>query len=131
MARVLIVDDSPMMLAFISDVLEKYAKSLYDSTWELKISTAESAMQALELLKENFYELIITDIMMSKMDGWEFIKELRKENSRKDLPIVVVSAIDGVDLKYGAIRNGASAWFTKPIATKEFSQAIFRLLAER
>lgn len=131
MARILVVDDSEMMLSLVDDVLQKYAKELYQSEWSLKITPVTSAVAALELFKNNHYELVITDIMMSKMDGWEFIRELRKEHSRSALPIVVVSAIDGVDLKYAAIRNGASSWFTKPLHPREFAKSVFRLLSER
>ena len=131
MARILVVDDSKMMLKLIEAILTKYSNALYESTWDLKITTASSGIEALELFRNNHYELLITDIMMSKMDGWEFIRTLRKDNTRSNLPIVVVSAIDGADLKYAAVRHGASLWFTKPLSPKSFSTAVFRLLAER
>jgi len=131
MARVLLVDDSPMMLKLLEDVLVKHGAELYNSEWPLQITLAANAMEALELFRDNTYELLITDILMSRMDGWEFIRELRKKYNRSELPIVVCSALDGADLQYEAVRNGASLWFTKPIHPKEFANAVFRLLAER
>lgn len=131
MARILIVEDDKITLHFLSDVLKQYAKHYYCSPWNLRISKANTAEEGLEFLKQHAFELIISDVLMAKMDGWQFIKEVRKDKNQADLPIVVVSAIDGTELEYYAKRHGASLWFTKPIKPKEFSKQIFSLIAER
>lgn len=131
MARVLLIEDDKVTMQLLSDVLNQYAKHHYHSPWDLRISKAETAEEGLELLKQHSFELILTDIMLARMDGWQFIKEVRKNKNHADLPIVVVSAIDGTELEYYAKRHGASLWFTKPIKPKEFSKQIFTLIAER
>ena len=131
MARILVIDDDKSTLEFIKDMLYKYAKVSYTSDWELKISTVTSAISALDLIKESNFELIITDILMARMDGWEFIRELRKKFPQFDTPIVVMSAIQGIDLKYECMRHGASAWFQKPLDIKAFTTGVFNLIQER
>jgi CheY-like chemotaxis protein len=131
MARVLVVDDDTSILEFVKDILHKYAKKEYKSDWELRVTTVPSAIKALEVVKEHNFELIITDILMAKMDGWEFIREIRKKFPQFDTPIVVMSAVRGIDLKYESMRHGASGWFEKPIRPKEFATEVFKLVQER
>ena len=131
MARILLVDDDGLFLEMTKDFLEKYSKEFYTSDWELRLTLCSSAISALEVVNEHAFELIITDIMMAKMDGWEFIKEIRKRYPQFEVPIVVVSAVKTVDLEYDGMRNGASAWFYKPLHPKEFSKEIFKLINTR
>lgn len=131
MARILIVDDDPVFLSMVSDALHQHAASEYQSDWDLRVTLCKDALAALEHVNIHAFELIITDIMMARMDGWEFIREIRKRFPQFDVPIVVVSAIDGIELKYEGMRHGASAWFHKPINPESFSKEIFRLVQER
>lgn len=131
MAQVLLVKDAIIDQVLFTDILNKYKDQYYQSPQDLKIVVVPSAEEALEMLKEYSFELIISDIMLARMDGWEFIKEVRKNKSQSELPIVVVSAIDGTELEYYSKRHGASLWFTKPVKPKEFAKQIFSLIAER
>lgn len=132
MSRILICEDDAVAAQFIEDLLVKTAPELYSSPYELKITKVNNAIEALNLFETGFsFELVITDVLMAKMNGYEFIKKLREKHSQGELPIVVVSAIDGVELAYQASRAGASAWFTKPLKLKEFSKTVFNLLLER
>jgi CheY-like chemotaxis protein len=131
MARVLVVDDDQSLLDFVKEILYKYAKTEYKSDWALRITTVTNAINALEIVKEHNFELIITDILMARMDGWEFIKEIRKKFPQFATPIVVISAIEGIDIEYESVRHGASAWFQKPLRPKEFSEEVFKLIQER
>jgi CheY-like chemotaxis protein len=131
MARVLVVDDDTAVLAFVKEILHKYAKTEYKSEWALRVTAVTSALQALSIVKEHNFELIITDILMARMDGWEFIREIRKKFPQFETPIVVISAIEGIDLEYESVRHGASAWFQKPLRPKEFCTEVFKLIQER
>lgn len=128
MARILIVDDDSVILELIKDCLSKYAAVYYTSEWDLKIDAVNSAVDAITLVKDNNYELIITDILMAKMDGWEFIRELRKRFPMFKIPIFVMSAIKGVELEYQASKHGVSKVFTKPISPKAFAKDVFAFL---
>lgn len=128
MARILIVDDNSSHLDMMREMLLKFAEHEYKSQWNLAIHTATDASMALDLVKANNYELLVVDVLMAKMNGFEFIREVRKKFPQLRVPIVVVSAIDGVELEYQAIRHGASAWFSKPLSPKKFARDIFSLL---
>jgi len=131
MARVLLVDDDSSVLKFVEDILHKYVAIEYKSEWELRVTAVNSAIKALEIVNEHNFELIITDILMARMDGWEFIREIRKKFPQFETPIVVMSAIEGAELEYESMRHGASAWFHKPLHPKEFANEIFKLIQER
>jgi len=131
MARILIVEDDKVTGQFLEDVIIKYADRDYKSAWPIKIARANDAIQALKMLEENSYELVITDIMMAKLTGWEMIREIRKTKVQSDLPIFIVSAVDAVDLRYNSAKYGASGWMTKPIKPAEFANKIFELLGDR
>lgn len=128
MARVLIVDDDEFTCKFLKDALVKYQKVYYQSDWDLRIDTLTSAIRALEVIKENNYELIVTDILMAKMDGWELIRKLRNKFPQFKVPIVVISGVRGVDLEYEGAVHGVSAYFGKPISPKEFAHKVFNLI---
>jgi DNA-binding response OmpR family regulator len=110
------------------DMLLKFAKQEYKSDWALAIHTATGADMAMDLVKVNNYELLVVDVLMAKTNGFEFIREVRKKFPQLRVPIVVVSAIDGVELEYQSIRHGASAWFSKPLSPKKFARDVFSLL---
>jgi len=128
MARILIVDDDVSHLDMMRDMLLKFAKQEYKSDWALAIHTATGADMAMDLVKVNNYELLVVDVLMAKTNGFEFIREVRKKFPQLRVPIVVVSAIDGVELEYQSIRHGASAWFSKPLSPKKFARDVFSLL---
>lgn len=131
MSRILIVEDEKMMQELLTDVFIKYASKFYESDYKLDIKRAKDGIEALELIKDYNFELITVDIMLAKMDGWELIKNIRKDKDNFELPIVVVSAIDGIELEYNAKRVGATLWFTKPIRPKQFAEKVFPLIAGR
>jgi len=131
MARILIIEDDNVSAAILTDTIKQYAPKKYTSDWSLRITHTTTAIEALELLKIHDFELVITDILMARVDGWELITEIRKTRTSADLPIIVVSAIDGVELEYNSKRVGASLWFTKPINPEEFAEKVFMLIEER
>lgn len=128
MARILILDDNQSHLDMMRDILLKYAQKEYRSHWDLVINVATDAGLALQLVAQFNYEMLIVDIAMARMNGFEFITEVRKKFPQLEVPVVIVSAVDGIDLEYQSIRHGASAWFHKPLSPKKFARDIFRLL---
>lgn len=131
MARILLVDDDAVFRAVLEDILSERAPKLYNSRWSLRITSVGDPITALSLVNEHNFELIITDILMAKMSGWEFIRELRKKFPQFSTPIVVISAIEAVELEYAAMKHGASAWFAKPLQHEKFAFEIFKLVQER
>ncbi len=78
---------------------------------EFQIIRATNGEEALELLRENKVDIALVDIMMPKMNGYEFIQEARKENN---LPIIILSAKNENTDKILGLNIGADAYLTKP-----------------
>ena len=109
---VLIVDD---------DERNRFALSSYLDMLEMNVLTASDGESALSLLKtEKSIDLILLDIMMPVMDGYEMLKKLRDDTSTRDIPVIAVTAkaMKGDDVK--CIEAGASDYIPKPIDLKNF-----------
>ncbi len=107
--RFLLVEDERDLSSVIVRVL---TANKYD------VDTAFNGLDALNLAHQNSYELIITDLMMPKMDGIELIKQLRKDGN--NTPILVLTAKSQVDDKVEGLDAGADDYLTKPFSMKEF-----------
>lgn len=108
MDRILLVEDVKTTALMYKDYLEKNGYT---------VVVAYSAEEAIDfLLKENF-SLIISDIMMAKMSGWELVEYVRKKLNKNELelPIIVMSAFESAELEFNCYKFGANAWITKPI----------------
>ena len=81
--KILIVDDSHTTRILQKNILSNYGYN---------VSTATDSIRALEKIKQNKYDLVITDVQMPEMNGFEFIKELRKITSYENTPVIVVSS---------------------------------------
>jgi DNA-binding response OmpR family regulator len=104
--RILAVDDDPIQLEFAS---------AYLSTPTASVETAERAEIGLEKLKSDRFDLLLVDLQMPGMDGFDMIRRVRAEPELAELPIVVVTGLEdivNIDRAYDA---GASSFVTKPV----------------
>jgi two-component system chemotaxis sensor kinase CheA len=109
---VLIVDD---------DERNRYALSSYLDTLEMNVLTANDGQAALDLLRGGEeVDLILLDIMMPVMDGFEMLRTLRGDDDLKDIPVIAVTAkaMKGDDKR--CLDAGASDYIPKPIDLKSF-----------
>jgi class 3 adenylate cyclase len=104
--RVLVVDDTPDNLFLMSALLE----DRYD------VVTAESGAQALEAVRASPPELILLDIMMPGMDGYEVMRRLRKEPATADIPVIFLTALTSPEEEQHGLDLGAADYITKPIS---------------
>jgi CheY-like chemotaxis protein len=104
--RVLIVDDVP-------DVTEVIGLFLKHAGYE--VATADSATRALQLAQERTFDLIISDIGMPEMNGYELVEALRGQADYQGIPIIAVTGYSEYDDRARAQRSGFSAHLTKPI----------------
>lgn len=107
--NILILDDNKSMLDLIESVLKS-------DKWRLK--TFNSANEAVKSLYSVEYDLIVTDLFMPEMDGFEFITEVRSINN--DVPIIMITGMGGVDEAVKAIKKGADDFLIKPFSNEEF-----------
>jgi CheY-like chemotaxis protein len=109
--KVLIVDDDMRNLFALTTALERF---------ELKILNAESGQEALYNIKEHRdIDIVLMDIMMPEMDGYETMRQIRKENKNKDLTIIAVTAKAMKGDRQKSIESGANDYITKPVNVDE------------
>ncbi|HBH49096.1 MAG TPA: hypothetical protein DDX98_10670 [Bacteroidales bacterium] len=80
---------------------------------------AKSGREALELVNQVYPDLILMDIMMPDMNGYQTIKELKKDNKLKKTPVVIISALDDRDSKSRGLNVGASDFISKPYESEK------------
>ena len=104
--KILIVDDRQENLEIISNVL---------APLKFAIVTAENGQQGLEVAKEERPDLIISDIKMPVMDGWEMIEQLRGDPQFQDVPVIVISASAMISDRNQSEEHGATDFLPKPL----------------
>ena len=120
-ARILVVDDVMVNLQIIQLLLKQTL---------INIDTAESGKKAIELYKDNHYDLVFLDHMMPEMDGIETFIEIKRTDRyvKEHTPIVVLTAnaIQGADKEYMAV--GFVDYLTKPVQAKELEHVLIKYL---
>ena len=95
------------------------------------VITATNGEEALEIIKEKRPALIITDILMPKMDGYAFVQTLRTDISTHDIPVIFLSATYTTpEDKIFGLSLGAARFIEKPIDTEDFLITVAELLAD-
>jgi DNA-binding response OmpR family regulator len=134
MAAILIVEDDYLWVTMIQDILLDAVKDNPRHNNTFTFDSANEAGKALLMIQTNHYDLVITDYYMAKMDGFELVHEIRKIKSSAELPVIVLTGVDGIDIKYEALRHGATDGFAKPLRGEElqrFKNVVFNLISER
>lgn len=120
MTKILAVDDSKTMRGLIHQVLDRAGFS---------VDLAEDGVAGLEVLDRASPDLIITDINMPKMDGFEFMENVRKNDAFSAVPILVLTTESSKELKSRARSVGATGWIVKPFEEEKLLGAISMLVA--
>ena len=120
-ALILVVEDNPDMRAFICDAL----RSSYD------VVSAEDGEQGVERALEHHPDLILSDLMMPRMDGERMVTELRRHPELNDTPIVMLSAKADEGERARLLNHGAQDYLEKPFAVNELLARIGGLIRER
>lgn len=108
MFKILVVEDDKNLKKLIKITLTKENYTVYE---------ASNGEEALEMLDTNYVDLIISDVMMPEMDGFELIKELR--TSKYKMPIMLITAKDSIEDKKEGFLLGADDYMVKPINLEE------------
>ena len=108
-AKILIVEDDDHLREGLADLLE-----LYDGGYELTIETALNGEDALATLQNSTPDLIISDIMMPKMDGYTFLKNVRQTPKWFQIPFIFLTAKGEKQDEFEGFRLGGDEYITKP-----------------
>lgn len=112
---ILVVDDSPTVRKLISGKLEKSGH---------KVVCAADGVEALEQLEVALPDLVLLDITMPRMDGYEVCKQIRANPEARDLPVVMISGKDGFFDKVRGRMAGTTGYVTKPFGPETLMKAL-------
>lgn len=103
--KILVVDDDPVSLKMLSVRLEVN---------NFTAITAQDGEEAVEKVKQDKPDVIILDLMLPKMSGYEVCSMLKFDDNYKDIPIIVLSSLHEQEERDKAIKSGADSYFVKP-----------------
>ncbi|MEJ2495043.1 MAG: ATP-binding protein, partial [Ignavibacteriaceae bacterium] len=116
-----VIEDNPDVRAYIKEQIENDYCVIESSNGEEGIAKAESEIP----------DLIITDVMMPKMNGYEFSKRIRNDEKTSHIPIIMLTAKAALDDKIEGLETGIDAYITKPFSSKELKVRIKNLIYQR
>ena len=103
-ASILVVDDNPK---FLADALPMYG---------YEVSVANDGLEALKMLFEegSHYDLVLLDVMMPNMDGWDTLKAIRKNKKTEQIPVIMITAVSEDQKVVSGLKIGADDYIVKP-----------------
>ncbi|MEM6453940.1 MAG: response regulator [Acidobacteriota bacterium] len=119
--RILVIDDEADLLEFLQVVLSRSGYA---------VDTAANGTDGLIRAHVETPDLILLDIMMQDMDGWETLRLLRLDEACADIPVIILSARSAPRDKIRALQEGAVDYFTKPFDLQEGLGRIAAILDE-
>lgn len=121
MVKVLVVDDSSMVLEMVSAHLKQYG---------MEVTEAHDGADAVEKLKAGTPDLVVTDVVMPRMNGYELCRWIKSNASTKDVPVIMCTTKSEEFDKYWGMKQGADAYLTKPYHPPELIKTIKQLLSQ-
>ena len=118
---VLVTDDSISVRKFVGRMLEKAG---------YRVKLASDGLEAAEVAAQSGCHLILTDIEMPRMNGYELMAHLRQDPSTKRIPVMVLTSRAGAKHKERAMKEGAAAFLTKPVQEEQLLAAVAELIGE-
>ena len=117
----LIVEDNPELLMLMHQLMSTY----------YNIYIAQNGIEAFEIIHQKQIDLIISDVMMPEMDGYELTKQLKDDPSYAHLPIILLTAKREMDDEQRALLLGADDYLTKPFKLKELKIRVDNIIQNR
>jgi two-component system cell cycle response regulator len=118
---ILLVDDNEEILDFVADDLQE----------DYNILKALNGQEAIALLHQESVQLVISDIMMPIMDGFELCKQIKSDVYHSHIPIILLTAKDTLQSKIEGLELGADAYIEKPFSPKHLQAQVSNLIKNR
>lgn len=117
--KILIVDDIPLNVLLIDKMLAKF---------KFHILKANSGADALKIIAEEKPHILLLDLMMPGVDGYQVTEEVRKTITKEQMPIVILSALNSNDDINRAMTLGADEFITKPVMMERLHNCVITLV---
>jgi twitching motility two-component system response regulator PilH len=119
MSTVLIVDDSQTVRQMLSELLQKGGLAVVEAT---------NGLEAKAKIQAKTPDLVITDLVMPEMNGYELCRWIKNEPSTQKIPVLICSTKDQEFDRYWGMKQGADAYITKPFHPGDMLQTVKQLL---
>ena len=119
MFKILIVDDSPTETHILTQMLDKNG---------YQVVTAESGEAGVEVAKKELPDLVLMDVVMPGLNGFQATRQLKKEATTAHIPVVIVTTKDQETDKIWGMRQGAKDYLTKPVQEESLINTIQAIL---
>jgi len=119
MTTVLVVEDSPTQRELITDLLKRIG---------LKVMVATDGMEALEQVQLSCPDLVVLDVVMPRMNGYEVCRRLKTDPKTQNVPVVMCSSKGEEFDRHWGMKQGADAYIVKPFQPTEFMGTLKQLL---
>ncbi|HEY9647628.1 MAG TPA: response regulator [Chroococcidiopsis sp.] len=119
MSTVLIVDDSQTLRQMLSDLLREHG---------IKVVEATNGVEAKERIQSSAPDLVITDLIMPQMNGYELCRWIKNEPTTQSIPVLICSTKSEEFDRYWGMKQGADAYITKPFHPPELLKTVRQLL---
>ncbi len=119
MKEILVIDDDPQNREVVRIRLERAGH---------RVIEAENGMDGLRLAGEHKPSLIILDVMMPRMDGWQVCRQLRQDRETRDIPVIMLTARTQQIEELRGWESGADEYLTKPFDHQRLLQSVEQML---
>ncbi|HCS71459.1 MAG TPA: two-component system response regulator [Rhodospirillaceae bacterium] len=120
--RVLLAEDEPNIVESLTFILERSG---------FEVATTTNGRQALEVAQSDTPDILILDVMLPELDGYEVLRRLRADTRTKTLPVLMVTAKGQREDRETAMKCGADMFITKPFVNSELIAAVEKLAVGR
>jgi DNA-binding response OmpR family regulator len=104
-ASILVVDDDPINRMVLTRDLEREGH---------RVATAQDGVRALETLRAEPFDIVLLDVLMPKLDGYETLAQIERDDKLRHVPVIMVSALEDIDSVVRCIEMGAADYLPKP-----------------
>ena len=116
-----LAEDNPEMRVFVETVLAD----------DFRLISADNGRSALQLVEENLPDILLSDVMMPEMNGYQLCAQVKSQRSSSHIPVVLLTAKAGSDHRIEGMEAGADAYLAKPFQADELRATIRNILAQR
>lgn len=121
LGHILAVDDNRMNRLKLVRILKKEG---YD------VSQAEGGRKALTMLRANVFDLVLLDILMPDVDGFQVLREMKQDSALREIPVIVVTAVEEMNSVNECLELGAVNYLAKPVDAKVLIDRVCNYIKE-
>jgi DNA-binding response OmpR family regulator len=119
--RILIIEDDNDVRDFLKEEISHY----------FEVDVAADGISGLEKAKDTDVDLIVCDVLMPGMTGFEVVRQLKADFATSHIPIILLTALSSIESHLEGVESGADAYITKPFSPKLLLARIFKLIEQR